>query len=642
MNYCRTLLLVLSAAAAVAAAPTSSPSSAPTIAPSASPSISPSLGPTTSPTVSPESPLRTPTPFSTPTTSVPTPLKCTSAPDDKSCAALGLSCEWVSTKVCSTTTNCKVVTYGCQDRAFCEIDLTSFQPKAQCDARAVNCNWAAGSCNRNCPAGVPGRLPTARAMCSSLQLSSTTSPLKSQRYSRAGAGTLERFGEGFAGNADFDGDGIIDLAFGVPDLPPKFSPDRDGTGGVNLSLSRFPNQLFEFKGVHLEGRFGTAIELVDLNGDGRAELVISAPYANTQNFVRSGVVFIVWSHANFSALHRSGAYADMWNADPNLVTKLQGSGSMFSFGKTLARAGDFNGDGFADLVIGADAASLSGRYACGQATVLFGGVRNSGEDDENRPLRQLVISGKRAFTYFGTSVAGNGDVNGDGYADIVVGAPFMNLGVGEAVVIYGRAEAIDVGQLDLAEAHNKDWFTTLSGSSNSQLEHFGTAVSIVGDLNMDGLADVAVGAPYFATNNKQQLGRTYVFWGSRSLVGTTPGFFANGLSAGDRFGLNLVTNGPVDFNGDGFPDLVVGFPQKPQLGYGGGIAVVYGDCQSFPSPLPLGTGASSVVLGIKNSVNIGQSVFACGDLNQDGRTDLCLGAPDANNQKGLLLSLLTC
>ena len=228
-------------------------------------------------------------------------------------------------------------------------------------------------------------------------------------------------------------------------------------------------------------------------------------------------------------------------------------------GSSVSSAGDVNGDGFADLIVGG-----YGAGAAGIAYVVFG---KSSTTAVNLPTGTattstsgFVIKGVSSTDNAGWAVSNAGDVNGDGLADLLVGAPLADLtstktSSGKAYVVFGKTgnTAIDLS----AVAAGTGGFVMTGPTATSQA---GLAVSYAGDINGDGLADVIVAAPY----DGPYTGKTYVVYGTSStasidlakVASGSGGFVINGASSSDYSGRSVSYAG--DINGDGFDDLVVG------------------------------------------------------------------------------------
>ena len=263
-----------------------------------------------------------------------------------------------------------------------------------------------------------------------------------------------------------------------------------------------------------------------------------------------------------------------------------GEAAADQFGWSLSGAGDVNNDGFDDLIVGAPFNDAGGGEA-GRAYVYSG---QSG-------TRLYTFTGEGPFDRFGISVSGAGDVNNDGYDDLIVGAPFVGGNVGRAYVYSGQSGAL---------------LHTFTGEA--VMDDFGISVSSAGDVNDDGFDDVIVGATRGGGGNA---GRAYVYSGQGGALLHT----FTGEAAEDRFGYSV--SGAGDVNNDGFDDLIVGANYNNAGGARAGRAYVY----SGQSGALLYTFTGETAYDL-----FGESVSGAGDVNNDGYDDLIVGA--AGNDAG--------
>jgi cysteine-rich repeat protein len=260
-------------------------------------------------------------------------------------------------------------------------------------------------------------------------------------------------------------------------------------------------------------------------------------------------------------------------------------------------ANDFDGDGRSDLAVGAPATDRDGTNP-GHVRVYLGGDPFDGTAD-------LLPAGEAANDMFGASVAGAGDVNADGFADLVVGAP------------HASGAAADSGRLYLfLGAATLDATADLVVDGQAAGDLFGTSVAAAGDLDADGFADVAVGAPGSGAA-APGAGRAYVLRG-----GTPPdGAFdmtLDGEAAGDALG--TAVSGAGDLDADGFADLAVGAPGADGAGDAAGrVYVLLGRAT-------LDTVADIVLEGSAAGDALGVAVAGAGDVNGDSYEDLLAGA----------------
>lgn len=254
------------------------------------------------------------------------------------------------------------------------------------------------------------------------------------------------------------------------------------------------------------------------------------------------------------------------------------------FGTSVSDAGDVNGDGYDDVIVGA-----YGVYNVGAAYVFEGSASGIDVDADTS------LSGSSLGDDFGWSVSGAGDVDGDGYDDVIVGAPGTDSASGAVHVYLGSSSGI---------RSSSESTRSLSETGAA----FGWSVSGAGDLDGDGYSDVIVGAPGADAGD----GEVYTFHGSSSGPSTTATTSLPALSTTGLFGWSVSDAG--DVNDDGYDDVVIG---------GADAVSVY-----IGTPLGLDTLVSTSLTG---SSDFGWSVSGAGDIDGDGYDDIIVGSPGADS-----------
>ena len=352
---------------------------------------------------------------------------------------------------------------------------------------------------------------------------------------------------------------------------------------------------------------------------------------------------------------------DLEDLDGSNGFTLNGIDRRDASGYSVSSAGDVNGDGYDDLIIGAYGADPNG-VDSGETYVVYGGAHAPGTNGEasapgtNSVLDLSALGGTKGFTLTGIdaadasgiSVSSAGDVNGDGYDDLIIGARGADPNgarsgeTGETYVVYGGVSAPGTdGVLALSALDGTNGFT-LTGIDPADVS--GASVSSAGDVNGDGYDDLIVGARR-ADPNGERSGETYVVYGGASAPGTdgvldlsaldgTNGFTLNGIDSGDVSGYSVSSAG--DVNGDGYDDLIIGARgADPNGARSGETYVVYGGASApgADGALDLSAlnGANGFTLtGTDPDDRSGRSVSSAGDVNGDGYDDLIIGAHRAD------------
>jgi FG-GAP repeat len=378
----------------------------------------------------------------------------------------------------------------------------------------------------------------------------------------------------------------------------------------------------------------------DINNDGMNDIIIGASYASPYGRSKAGSSYIVYG--------RIGGYDSPFDlASLNSIQgfRIDGAAAEDLFGSSVSSAGDINNDGIDDIIIGASYADPYGRSRAGSSYVIYGRIGGYGSPLDLANLNSTQgfrIDGATAEDYTGNSVSAAGDINNDGINDIIVGAsratplyfPYSRVYAGSSYVIYGKTGGYPT-PIDLANLNNIQWFR-INGAMAGDAS--GSSVSSAGDINNDGIDDLIIGAPGSCSG----AGSSYVIYGKTGGYSTsvdlaslnnTQGFRINGAMAGDASGISVSSAG--DINNDGIKDIIIGaFGASPfGLRNAGSIFIIYGKAGGYNSSLDLASLSSTqgfYVNGAAAGDYTGNSVSAAGDINNDGISDVIIGAYSAS------------
>ncbi len=379
---------------------------------------------------------------------------------------------------------------------------------------------------------------------------------------------------------DVNGDGYSDVIVGAPHDGATDQGQALIYFGGALGLSTTPD--WSVTDSQPNAQIGQSIGTVgDVNGDGYSDVIVGAPVTAIPPY---GVARIYYGG------HMGVAEAPI----STIVSDERLIGPAMSIGT----AGDVNGDGYSDIIIGRPFANGTTEVQVGRAAVYLGGPRALSE------AAVWSVESAQQSAQLGTVVATAGDVNGDGYSDVIIGAPFYDAGAGDegrVLVFYGSASGL---------ASTPDWL--IDGSV--PMAQFGYSVASAGDVNGDGYSDVIIGAPVYLSG--QSVGHVEVYVGSAAGLASTPAWSATSDQGLTALGWSVGTAG--DVNGDGYSDVIIGAPEYQDQR--GRIEVYYGTAGTLAN-----TPTWSAV-GAHSGAQLGSSVGTAGDVNGDGYSDVIAGA----------------
>ncbi|MDZ4805421.1 MAG: FlgD immunoglobulin-like domain containing protein [Candidatus Eisenbacteria bacterium] len=401
--------------------------------------------------------------------------------------------------------------------------------------------------------------------------------LSAQRWGVAG----DRLGSAMSAAGDVNRDGYSDFVIGAP-FADQFMPGSD-TGIAWLVLGGPSGDLvpdIEFPSGGGMGMYGAAVTGGgDFNGDGFDDVAVAAT-------------------GNASVKIHLGA------AIPNGFEDFVISQGTLGFGKAIAFVGDMNRDGFDELAIASPDDGMGGRI-----DIFQGGAVPNGVAD-------LTITGAQAGQGLGSSLSGGHDVNGDGYDDLLVGAPGFDgiaADIGRAVLYFGGITLNSV----------IDW--EFRGAAVS--DRLGESVAMVGDTDGDGRSDFVVGAPGSDARTLDG-GRGFLFFGGAP-PDILPDLTVDGLSSREQLG--AAVGGGVDLNGDTCPDFAFASPFLGTIGTGR-VTVYFGSTTPRLTAGLLITAASGD--GLLGLNHFGSTLAFARNFDGDGFGDILIGAPRGTGPGG--------
>jgi len=447
-----------------------------------------------------------------------------------------------------------------------------------------------------------------------------------------------------SGIGDVNGDGFDDImvgaarngAFGYGVVPKAYIIfGKAGSGTMDLSALTSPD------GITLSGSFEYGYGTFnttghgDVNGDGFDDIVLGdLGYAQT---------YVVFGRANLGAVDLANLGSAGFTIDGGTVT----TGSHLQ----AAIVGDVNGDGFDDLVVGATNAGPNFYGTSSVSYVIFGKQSGFGHIDLSQLAASdgFTISTPYTAGAFGVTVSGAGDVNGDGFADIIISESYASDGDGKAYVVFGHSGGF--GPVDVTTLTPTSGFVIQDGNPGSEIY----TLSSAGDVNSDGFDDLVIGVP-FHDGVGSDSGAAYVVFGHAGTFTTvdlanldpSQGFVAEGALTNDEAGYSVSSAG--DVNGDGRDDILVGavnahidgtIPGAAYVLYGAGGTVEHvrndfngdgtsdilwrsdnGTLVDWLANTPANGGFTSNYARSARPMSADWSIAATGDFNGDGRSDI--------------------